>query len=34
MEKAYATALVLVLNILFVNILAYYIMNRVIAKYS
>lgn len=34
MEKAYATALVLVLSILFVNILAYYIMNRVIAKYS
>jgi phosphate transport system permease protein len=34
MEKAYATALVLVLSILFINILAYYIMNRVIARYS
>jgi len=34
MEKAYATALVLVVSILAINILAYYIMNRVIAKYS
>ncbi len=34
MEKAYATALVLVMSILAINILAYYIMNRVIAKYS
>lgn len=34
MEKAYATALILVLSILFINIIAYYIMNRVIAKYS
>jgi len=34
MEKAYATALILVLSILCINILAYYIMNRVIAKYS
>jgi len=34
MEKAYATALVLVVSILAVNILAYYIMHKVIAKYS
>ncbi|MCX5817065.1 MAG: phosphate ABC transporter permease PstA [Proteobacteria bacterium] len=34
MEKAYATALVLVLSILSINIIAYYIMNRVISKYS
>lgn len=34
MEKAYATALVLVLSILLINIIAYYIMNRVISKYS
>lgn len=34
MEKAYATALVLVLSILSINILAYYVMNRLIAKYS
>lgn len=34
MEKAYATALVLVLSILSINIFAYYIMNRVISKYS
>lgn len=34
MEKAYATALILVLSILFVNIVAYYIMNRAISKYS
>jgi phosphate transport system permease protein len=34
MEKAYATALVLVLSILSINILAYYIMNRFISRYS
>ena len=34
MEKAYATALVLVSSILCINIIAYYIMNRVISKYS
>jgi phosphate transport system permease protein len=34
MEKAYATALVLVVSILAINIIAYYIMNRVTAKYS
>lgn len=34
MEKAYATALILVLSILFVNIVAYYIMNKAISKYS
>ncbi|MBP8626032.1 MAG: phosphate ABC transporter permease PstA [Syntrophorhabdaceae bacterium] len=34
MEKAYATALVLVLSILLINIIAYYIMNRVISRYS
>lgn len=34
MEKAYATALVLVLSILVINILAYYIMHRLISKYS
>ncbi len=34
MEKAYATALILVLSILLINIIAYYIMNRVISKYS
>lgn len=34
MEKAYATALVLVLSITAINILAYYIMNKVISKYS
>ncbi len=34
MEKAYATALVLVLSILFINVIAYYIMNRVISRYS
>jgi phosphate transport system permease protein len=34
MEKAYATAHVLVLSILLINILAYYIMNKVISKYS
>ena len=34
MEKAYATALVLVVSILFINIVAYYLMNRAISKYS
>lgn len=34
MEKAYATALVLVLSILCINILAYYYMHKVISKYS
>ncbi|MCX8110462.1 MAG: phosphate ABC transporter permease PstA [Syntrophorhabdaceae bacterium] len=34
MEKAYATALILVFSILLINIVAYYIMNRVISKYS
>ncbi|MCX8021458.1 MAG: phosphate ABC transporter permease PstA [Syntrophorhabdaceae bacterium] len=34
MENAYATALILVLSILSINILAYYIMNRVISKFS
>ncbi|MEI6152945.1 MAG: phosphate ABC transporter permease PstA [Deltaproteobacteria bacterium] len=34
MEKAYATSLILVLSILSINIIAYYIMNRVISKYS
>ncbi|MCX5798410.1 MAG: phosphate ABC transporter permease PstA [Proteobacteria bacterium] len=34
MEKAYATALVLVLSILSINILAYYIMNSFISRYS
>ena len=34
MEKAYATALVLVASILAINILAYYTMNKVTAKYS
>jgi len=34
MEKAYATALVLVLSILVINILAYYLMHRMIARYS
>lgn len=34
MEKAYATALVLVVSILAINILAYYMMNKVTAKYS
>lgn len=34
MEKAYATALVLVLSILAINILAYYTMNKVTSKYS
>lgn len=34
MDKAYATALVLVLSITTINILAYYIMNKVVSKYS
>ena len=34
MEKAYATALVLVMSILIINIIAYYLMNRMISKYS
>jgi phosphate transport system permease protein len=34
MDKAYATALVLVLSILFINVLAYYLMNKAISKYS
>jgi phosphate transport system permease protein len=34
MEKAYATALVLVLIILAINAVAYYLMHRITAKYS
>jgi len=34
MEKAYATSLVLILSILLINIIAYYLMNRMISKYS
>jgi phosphate transport system permease protein len=34
MEKAYATALVLVLSILFINVLAYYLMNKALSRYS
>ena len=34
MEKAYATALVLVCSILIINIVAYYMMHRMIARYS
>ena len=34
MEKAYATALVLVASILAINIFAYYMMNKVTSKYS
>ncbi|MBP1749509.1 MAG: phosphate transporter, inner rane subunit PstA [Deltaproteobacteria bacterium] len=34
MEKAYGTAVVLVLSILIINILAYYIMHKAIARYS
>jgi phosphate transport system permease protein len=34
MQKAYATALVLVFSILIINILAYWIMHRMIARYS
>jgi phosphate transport system permease protein len=34
LEKAYATALVLIFSILVINILAYYIMHRMIARFS
>lgn len=34
MEKAWGTAVVLVLSILFINIIAYYIMNKAMARYS
>jgi phosphate transport system permease protein len=34
MEKAYATALVLVCSILIINIIAYYLMHKMIARYS
>lgn len=34
MEKAYGTALVLVLSILLINVVAYYLMNKAIARYS
>jgi len=34
MEKAYATALVLVLSILLINIVAYYTMNKVVSRFS
>ena len=34
LEKAYATALVLVVSILLINIAAYYAMNRMIARYN
>lgn len=34
MEKAYGTALVLMLSILLINILAYWVMHRAISKYS
>ena len=34
MEKAYATALVLVMSILAINVFAYYMMNKVTKKYS
>jgi phosphate transport system permease protein len=34
MQKAYATALVLVCSILIINIIAYYLMHKMIAKYS
>ena len=34
MEKAYATALVLVCSILIINVLAYYMMHKMIARYS
>jgi phosphate transport system permease protein len=34
LEKAYATALVLVCSILIINILAYYFMHKMIARYS
>jgi phosphate transport system permease protein len=34
MEKAYGTALVLVLSILSINVLAYYVMHKAMSKYS
>ena len=34
MEKAYGTALVLVVSILLINVVAYYLMNKAISKYS
>jgi phosphate transport system permease protein len=34
LEKAYATALVLVVSILVINVIAYYLMNRMMARYS
>jgi phosphate transport system permease protein len=34
LEKAYGTALILVLSILVINIVAYYLMNRMVGKYS
>jgi len=34
MEKAYATALVLVCSILVINIVAYYLMHKMVARYS
>lgn len=34
MDMAYSTALVLILSILFINTLAYYLMNKFISKYS
>jgi len=34
MDKAYATALVLVLSITIINVFAYYIMNKVVSRYS
>ncbi len=34
MEKAYATALVLVCSILIINVIAYYIMHKMISRYS
>lgn len=34
LEKAYGTALILVMTILIINILAYYLMNRMVDKYS
>jgi phosphate transport system permease protein len=34
LEKAYGTALILVMTILIINILAYYLMNRMVGKYS
>jgi len=34
MEKAYGTALILVVSILLVDVLAYYVMHRFISRYS